>query len=197
MGILAFLGVVMASSQLEIVNYALGELGADLITSMTDPVKSATLATAMWPIVFESVARAYPWNCLIKRQALSPDASAPAGDDWTTSFTLPPTCLRVLSADLPRTEYDIEGRKLMANTNVVTIRFIERVEDVTLWDSMFSHAVASRLAQALAYPLTQSQSLKDSMGEAYRSRVREARSIDAQEGRYLQTETEEWLEARV
>lgn len=186
----------MASSQLEIVNYALGELGAELITSLDDPVKAATLAKAMWPIVYESVARAYPWNCLKKRKSLSPDSTAPDGDEWTTAFSLPPTCLRVLSADIDRSEYAIEGRKLLANTNVVTIQYLDKTDDVTLWDSLFSHAVASRLAQALAYPLIQSQSLKDSMGEAYRSRVREARSIDAQEGRLAELDASEWLEAR-
>jgi hypothetical protein len=187
----------MASSQIEIVNYALAELGADLITSMSDPVKAASLATAMWPICTEAVMRAYPWNCLIDRADLTPDAQAPLGDDWSTSFALPPLCLRVLRTDITDDEYVVEGRKLLANTNTVKIKYLKKVTDVTLWDSLFVHAVTARMAQALAYPLTQSQSLKDTMGEAYKTRVREARSIDAQEGKLDTLQADEWLESRV
>lgn len=185
----------MASSQIEIVNYALAELGADLITSMSDPVKAAVLASAMWPICTEAVMRSYPWNCLIKRASLTPDAQVPL-DEWEVQFTLPPTCLRVLRTDLTDDQYVVEGRKLLADSNTVKIKYLDNVSDVTLWDPLFVHAVTARLAQALAYPLVQSQSLKDTMGEAYRSRVREARSIDAQEGKLDLLEADDWLESR-
>jgi hypothetical protein len=185
----------MASSQTEVLNLALTELGADLITSIDDPTKAALLAKANWLIILDAVSRAYPWNCLIARKILAPDSVKPI-DEWEYQFTLPPTCLRVLSTDLPKEEWVIEGRCLLANTNVVRLKYIERVTDVTKWDGMFTLAYAARLASLLAYPLVQSTTLKDLMGEAYRTRVREARTIDAQEGQQQQLDESEWIEAR-
>jgi hypothetical protein len=189
----------VASSQTEVVNIALTELGADLIVSLNDPVKAAILAKTNWDSLLRSVIRAYPWNFAIGRQTLSPDATAPVdlNGDWTYQFTLPPESIRVLSTDLSRDDWVIEGRKLLCNTDTITIRFLQAVDDVTQWDDCFTQAFAARLGHLLAYPLVQSAALKDSMWTTYKQKLSEARSIDAQEGRLEMLTADEWTESRV
>lgn len=186
----------MASSQTEVANIALTELGTDLIVSLEDAVKAAILIKTNWNNLLDAVTRAYPWNFARTRKTLSPDATAPEGDDWTYQFTLPPESLRVLKTDLTDEQWVIEGRKLLCNTDTVTIQYLQRVDDVTRWDACFVQAYAARLAHLLAYPLVQSAALKDSMWTTYKQKLSEARSIDAQEGRLDEVEANLWIESR-
>lgn len=187
----------MATSKTEVVNIALTELGAKLITSLDDQVKAATLAKANWNTLLDAVIRAYPWNFAKTRKVLSPDGTSPAGGDWSYQFTLPPTCLRVLDTDLDGDDWIIEGRKLLCNSDTVTISYLQREEDLSIWDALFTQAFAARLAHLLAYPIVQSAALKDSMWNTYKLKLSEARSVDAQEGRLEEVQADAWIEARV
>ncbi len=197
----------MASSITEIANLALTYIGADLITSLDDPQKSAILIKQNWPICRDAVLRAYPWNCAVKRDVLAPLADQPAYG-WSYSFLLPPDCLRTLglesgwSASGARTSrftaepFTIEGRKLQCNSNIVKIKYIARVEDPNEYDALLSQALAAYLAHLLAMPIVQSNSLKEQMWEQYKLAVREARSVDAQENSLQMVEATDWLESR-
>jgi hypothetical protein len=186
----------MASSVVEIVNNALVEIGEpNLITSLSDNTRAAILSNQKYPAVRDATLRAYPWNCAIGRQTLSPLGDTP-NHEWTHQFQLPATCLRVLGLELRADEFDVEGRRIMANTNEIKIKFIQRVEDVTVYDALLAEALSSRLAHALAYAITQSASMREAMWENYRAKLREARSIDAQEGSPKSLEASEWIEGR-
>lgn len=184
----------MASSITEIANLALTYIGADLITSLDDPQKSAILIKQNWPICRDAVLRAYPWNCAVKRDVLAPLADQPAYG-WSYSFLLPPDCLRTLGLESDE-PFTIEGRKLQCNSNVVKIKYIARVEDPNEYDALLSQALAAYLAHLLAMPIVQSNSLKEQMWEQYKLAVREARSVDAQENSLQMVEATDWLEAR-
>lgn len=186
----------MASSVVELVNNALVELGeTNLITDIAENTKAAILANQKYASVRDAVLRAYPWNCALKRQALGPTSPAPVYG-WTYAFQLPATCLRVLALEMLDDEWDVEGRTIVANSNAINIKFIQRVEDVNLFDALLAEAISSRIAHALSYGLTQSASMREAMWENYRAKLREARSIDAQEGMYNRVEASELLESR-
>lgn len=187
----------MASSQTEVVNIALTILGADLITSIDDPVKSAILASANWNTLLDATIRAYPWNFAIKNQVLSPESATPVDSEWTYQFTLPPECLRVLKTDLTDQDWVVEGRNLYANSDTVKLKFLQRVDDTNVWDACFTQAFAVRMAHLLSYPIVQSGALKQNLWEDYRRILGEARTIDAQEGRLTQVEADAWVESRL
>lgn len=172
---------------------ALAELGSDLISSLSDQTKNATLASAAWVPVVKAVLRAYPWNCAKARKTLAPEGTTPTGDTWTYQFVLPPTCLRVLSVDTPDDAWTVEGRRVLTNTDNIHIEYIDYIEDVSKWDDLLAAAVSARLGHMLAYALTQSQSMKDNMWESYKMKVREARSVDAQENGRSEVQADEWL----
>lgn len=186
----------MASSVVELVNNALVELGEpNLITSIDEATRAAVLAKQKYPSVRDAVLRAYPWNCAVKRQALAPEAETPVYG-WTYKFRLPSDCLRVLGFELSDDEFAVEGRFVVADTNVLKMKFIQQVTDVTQFDALLCEAISSRLAHSLAYAITQSASMREACWENYKAKLREARSIDAQESMPQSTEASEWVEAR-
>lgn len=186
----------MASSVVELVNNALVELGeTDLITDIAENTKAAILANQKYEAVRDAVLRAYPWNCAIERVVLAPASPSPIYN-WTYRALLPPDCLRVLGLEEEADQWEIEGRYLNSHTDVMRIKYIKKITDVTVMDALLAEAISSRLAHALSYGLTQSSSMREAMWENYRSKLREARSIDAQEGMARQVEASEFLDAR-
>lgn len=185
----------MASSEVELVNLALTELGQGLISSLDDAVKSATLAKLNYPQIRKAVLRAYPWNCAMKRGILASDAVAPISQ-WSYKFQLPADCLTVrLVNDELETEYAVEGRFLLYNGTAPIVRYTYDISDTTQFDALLEDAIVARLAHRLALPLTQSTALKDSMWENYRAKIREARSVDAQEGSLQRMLASDWTDA--
>lgn len=185
----------MAASVVEIVNMALVYIGATSIVSMNDSKKSAITATVLWPGARDAVLRAYPWNCAVARKVLAPEATPPAFD-WAHSFVLPPECLRILSVK-DDIEYCLEGRRILTNSTVVYIKYIQRVEDVTQYDPLLCQAMAAHLAQLLAMPIVQSATLEQAMQNRYKLFLQEARSVDAQESSLQELQADAWLESRL
>lgn len=171
----------MVSSDTEIANIALTHLGVDLITSLDDSVQGAILTKSNLPSVKDSVLRAYFWNCAKKTAALAPLSGAPDDTNWSYQFQLPPDCLRVRNIQKDE-EYVLEGRKLLCKTNDILLQYTYRITDVAEYDALLAQAIAAYLAYIVAMPLTSSASLKGEVWEVYKLMIREARSIDAQEG---------------
>lgn len=185
----------MASSETEVVNIALTHLGADLIASLDDPSKSASRAKANFGMARDAVLRRYPWKCAKKWAVLTPENTTPINPNFAYQFILPPDFLRLISTD--QHEYAIEGsRRILANTDALTIQYVYRNKTVAEWDDLLVQAIAARLAHLLAYPLVQSTAMRDAMWELYKTYTSEALTIDSQEGMAQDTSADEWLEAR-
>jgi hypothetical protein len=181
-------------SVVDICNEALDLLGAATIISLTDNSKEARLCNRNFEPVRDAVLRAHPWNVAVTRKELAKDAASPAFG-FTNQFTLPtdPYCLRVLSfwdsnvnnelaAYDSNVMYKIEGRKILSNEGTCNIVYIGRVTNTEEYDSLLSATIAHRLAAKLAYNITGSGTIAQTMQALYEQRLREAKSIDAMEG---------------
>ena len=181
-------------SFVHIYNESLDLLVAATIIALTDNSKEARLCNRNFDLVRDAVLRAHPWNIAVTRKELAQDASAPAFG-FTYQYTLPtdPYCLRVLSfwdsnVDNELAAYDsnvmykIEGRKILSNEGTCNIIYIGRVTDTEQYDSLLSSTIAHRLAAKLAYNITGSGTVAQTMQALYEERLREAKSIDAMEG---------------
>ena len=171
-------------SETEIASNALTKLGAQTITSIADDdTQRARLCRAYYPNVRDAVLRAYPWRCATKRANLALHADDPIGDDWDNQFLLPvlPYCLRILKVDNGDIPYTLEGRYILCNEESLYLKFIYRVTDPGLFDSLLQEAIECRLAAELAYPVTGSPTLIKAMWELYEAKLREARTIDGME----------------
>ena len=175
------------ASKVDIANEALLMLGANSITSFTDNDSNAVLVNRFFDGERDAVLRSHRWNCAIATANLASLATAPI-IDWAFKFTLPtdPYCLRVLdvrtvSGDI-KLDHAIQGRELLTEESTVDITYIQRLEDATLFDALLHQAIVFRIAWKLAYPITRSHTVMSQMGAMFESIVREARTIDSQEG---------------
>jgi len=185
----------MAISNVSICNKALYLLGEDEIALLTDAVKPARVCNVLFEPVRDALLRQFPWNFAVKRAALSQSTSSPAfGFDY--EYQLPADCLRVLEVQDSRISWKVEGRKLITNSDTISIRYIARITDPTQYDSQFVDLLSARLASELAIPLTDSNTRFQEMQALYQTRLKAARSSDAQEGTPDMLDATAWTDAR-
>jgi hypothetical protein len=183
-------------SVVDISNKALDKLGQGPIVSLEDGTKSANLVSRNWEMVRDQVLRDHPWNFAVKRAALAADVTPPAWG-FSNQFPFPADLLRLLEVrDLSTGEYQVEANTILANDDVLYIRYIRQVIDPNEFDSMFTDAVATRLALELCEALTQSNTKKQMLFEEYDQSLNGARRVDGQENPPAVFEEDEWIEVR-
>lgn len=169
-------------SSVSICSNALLTLGADPINSFDENPGHARLCANLYPSVRDDLLRKHPWNCVVKRVVLSPEASSPVFG-FRHQFPLPGDVLRILSVsrqgeDLP---YRVEGRRLMADPSMLYLSYLFRNEDESTWDAALIHLAEVTLSAKLAYAVTGSASLRDSLTQEAAYLLRQAKTIDGQE----------------
>tara|TARA_R110000803_G_scaffold29587_2_gene67340 strand:+ start:2003 stop:2587 length:585 start_codon:yes stop_codon:yes gene_type:complete len=171
------------ASDVDIANSALNNLGASNINALTEDSVAARLCNQRYEFVRDSVFRAHPWNCLVRRASLAQNTTAP---DWqyTYAFNLPtdPYCLRVLRVEDLDTDYQVEGRTIASNNSTMKIKYIGRITDPNEYDMLLIECLSARLAADIAYAITNNNALTATMWEMYNQKLSEARFVDATEG---------------
>ena len=195
----------MPATDVVICNLALQELGANRIAAISAEGKEETVLCNLYygPVV-EEVLRSHPWNCAIWYQPL---AQVDSGDEkymltnlskWAYQYTLPtnPYCLRPLEIPgYPGASYEIVNRYLLTNLTKVTLKYIQRVEDESLFDALLVRAIAYRLAADLTDKLTNSRKTRSEMLEIYEWALRKAKGIDCMESTNQETPNDDWQTA--
>ena len=153
--------------RLILANESLLLLGANTITSFADDDSNAVLVNRFYGSERDALLRSHRWNFAISTANLASLADTPI-IDWQFKFTLPtdPYCLRILDV----------------RTVTGDITYVQRVEDPTQFDALFYQALVFRLAWKMAYPVTRSSATMSLMGQMYDAVVRDARTVDSQEG---------------
>jgi hypothetical protein len=173
------------ASDVEICSNALLLLGDSPIASFTEGTLRSRYCANLYPIAKRAILRAHPWNCTIKRVILAPEASTPAFD-WGYQFVLPSGFLRLLQVGEAANpiDYSFEGSRILADTNVLPIVYVKE-ESEAAWDSLLTDVMVKRMEMDLAYPITKSASLRDSLKQEFYARgvgvLARAKSVDGQE----------------
>lgn len=165
----------------EVVNNALIFLGVAPIANLDeDGSDTAIAARTVFAAALRETLRAHPWNFAIGRQKLAALADAPTFG-WTYQFQLPADCLRVLSVGKGITSWRVEGKRILADTAALDLRYVRKVDELIEWDDLAAAALARNLAAKLCYPITKSTSLMDAQWGMYTAVLKQARGIDALE----------------
>lgn len=170
------------TSSVAICSNALLALGAHPINSFDEATDHARLCSNIYPTVRNNLLREHPWNCAVKRAVLAPVSAAPVFG-YSFQFSLPGDLLRVLSVGEPQDDvsYRIEGNRLLANNQVVKLRYIFRNEDESTWDAALVNVAELMMQAKLAYAVTGSASLRDSLAQEANFKLKQAKAIDGQE----------------
>jgi hypothetical protein len=185
------------ASKTGICNMALLKVGAERITTLGDGSTNDLYCTEIYAATVDEVLRMHPWNCALHRKELTALAATPAFK-YAYQYTLPPSpyCLRVLQMENIDEKFKVEGRVLLTNESTCKILYIKRIVNTAEFDPLLVEAIVTRLAFKLAYPITQSRTLRDSLADELAMILSEARSTDAQEGTPDELDTSTWLDSR-
>ena len=186
----------MATTKINIINRALGLLGAEFITTLTEDTKAARFSNELFDDTRDSLFRMHPWNCCIKRAALSLTGTTPAFY-FTAEFQLPADWLRMVRPEDDGLEYKIEGDKLLTEGDTFRCTYVFQNTVVTTYDPLLVDVLAVKLAANLTMPLLQDLRTLDAMNNLYMQKLGIARSADAMEGTPEGLDADFWIESRV
>jgi len=172
------------ASTVEICNGALNQLGATTILSLTEDSKNARLCNSRFTQVRDGVFRSHPWNCLQKRIELAQDTTAPAWG-FKYAYTLPADCLRLLRILDFDSNYKVEGRKILSNTETMKILYIGRVTDPNEYDESLRETLSAALAADIAFAVTSNNTTVTNMYNLFQDKLKDARFVDSTEGQNL------------
>lgn len=198
------------ASDIDIANLALTKLGDVRIASFDDNVKPAREILAVYDLLRDKLQRRYVWRFCVSRENLAADVETPAFD-FTSQYTLPSDCLRVLMAGdyypritlsdangSPGQDYRVEGRKILArDSGALPILYLKRITDPTMFDAAFIDAFAAFLAYNLAEPLTQSNTKRDAALLDFNLAIRDAVRANAIENPPEELQDDTWVVARL
>ena len=186
------------ASVVDICNSALNIIGASNIISLTEDSRAARVCNQRYEFVRDSVFRAHPWNCLIRRVSLAADSDTPAFE-FSAQHSLPtdPYCLRVIRPEDPDTVFRVEGRKIMSSTTPFKMIYVARITDPNEYDVYLQESISHQLAADIAYAVTNNATLANNYMERADERLREARFIDATENALGTVESNEFTDARL
>lgn len=168
----------MTSTNVSICNEALSLIGAKSILSFDENTENARRCASIYDSTRRSLLRMHPWSFAKKRIQLAPVTTHPTFG-YQHSFPLPHDFLRVISAGVE--EYEIEGRHILTNTNLINLQYVADEENEELWDSLFSECMVLYLVHKLAKPITGSQAESDSAWQKLQNMLKQARAINGQE----------------
>ena len=220
------------ASVVDLCNLSLARLGDEAnVVSIEPPDGSAQAAhcARFLPMVRDSLLQAHAWGFALRREALAA-ITMPAGvSGWLYAYAMPNQCLQLLAvqaADAPDdftasiTDADDALRSsaaqwphlveltpagamvILTDTGSAIARFVQRVDDPTLWSPLFTETLSWRLAAAVAGPLFKGDAgmpqarRREEMAAAVLAR---ARAQDAQQSRpriLSQPLASSWLSAR-
>lgn len=150
----------MITSVVDICNMALDYCNVRNITSLEEDSKASKKCALYYDMVRKSLLLNLNASFSIKRAILSQAVNAKIAYGYDKAYSLPPDCLQVLNIDSPIFDkyYNIEGRYLFTKfceDDVVKIKYIADIKDISLFDSEFCDCLALKLAEKICYSLTE------------------------------------------
>lgn len=187
----------MSATQVSICSNALLMLGSQTISAVNENTPRATLATNLYESTRDAVLRSHPWNCAMKRIVLAPDTVAPAFG-YPAQFTLPNDFMRVVQVgdDDEDIDWKVESGKILAAGTALKLRYVFRNTIEASWDAMLVKAMELTMAAEMAYPITMSAAMRDSMQGELERYMKRCRAVDGQDDPAQQLGDERLLTAR-
>lgn len=150
-----------------ICNLALAKLGESPITA---PDPNGTPAQRLCYLFYHPARRevlcAHAWSFASTLTTLETSENEMAAAGYQAPHTLPADCLRVLRVSSPM--WTLRGLTIYCPGPTIRVLYIRDEEDTTLFDSLFTEALATRLACKLCISLTGSSTARKALTEEYR-----------------------------
>ena len=168
----------MTTTSVSICNEALSMIGAKSIISFEEATETARRCATVYDSTRKALLRMHPWSFAKKRTQLAPVSTHPTFG-YGYAFPLPQDFLRIIDTGV--LEYEVEGRHILANTDLIQLIYVSDNDNEQTWDSLFVECMVLYLVNKLANPITGSQAEADSAWQKMQNLLRQARAINGQE----------------
>lgn len=187
------------ASEIGICNSAIAKVRGKRILSLSDTSLEASLCTSLYPEVRDALLRGHPWNFNKARVMPALLVQAPAFE-YDNAYQMPPDCAKILRINnvCQDEKWVYENNQILINdSSGIEVLYGRYITDASKFDAQFAAVCAYALAVELAYPITQSSSLAERLQTMTDKKLREARSMNAQErGSVEAIRSDQWLNAR-
>ena len=186
------------ASEVQICNDALAFIGIPAIVALSDNSKPARQCNLIFDDKRDYLLRSFEWKFATIRTNLAPLTAAPAFE-WSYQFQLPSNCLKLLYVgdaygyDYP---YKLENNKILAEYDVLYIRYTKQVEDTNDMDVLFRAALSAFLTTHLTTALGVKEEYEKCL-EDYETKIADARFAGSIEDPHESIVAEDWLESRL
>lgn len=170
----------MSASNVSICNTALTALSSSRIVSLTEDSENARKCNAIFQPVRDELIESHNWNFAKRQKALGLLTAAPVFD-WLYAFQLPTDCIRVMRMQNDA-DFQVYGDKLYTNEPEANIEYFAKITNPAEFSEGFVSALAARIARDLAYGITQSSTVQQTMAANYKEALANAKASDAQAG---------------
>jgi hypothetical protein len=183
-----------------IVNMALGKIGQEPISSLTEGSAAANAANLVYDSCRRAVLEAFPWSFATKSAQLNRLVSAPP--DYLFAYAMPSDCIhaiRVQNASMyggDRSGFLVRGDAVLSNSPAVTLEYVADVTDPNRFEARFIEALVLRLASELAMPVGAKAELAFRYRDEYEAIVRQSAGKSASQF-YEELDDNPFLSARL
>lgn len=183
-------------SETDLLNEALGQIGASRITAIDDGSVNAVHCKTFYDTTRDALLRMHHWNFATGRALLSASVTAPLFE-YTFDYPLPADYLKMREYNsVPVnsgnyiwwegqwvSRYVIEGLSLLSNDTPVYILYTKRVIDPNIYDALFYQTLTTWMASKLANAIPKDhKKASDLLSMAMNLLLPSAVSVDGQEG---------------
>ncbi len=155
-------------SKIEIINKALGMLGANQVKDIEEHTLEAEAARKMYRPALDSILAETDWTFAIKRELLSlVENKKPAWGNGNY-FELPADMIKIVDIMNRNVLWRREGNYIYTNASEFGLVYVARCVDPTFYPSYFVDALSAKLAAEMCYLLTNSTEKTTMLIELYR-----------------------------
>lgn len=182
----------MARSAVTVTNQALGLVGAQYISSLTDGSTNARHAYAVYDETKLELLQFHDWSFATRRATLTLNDEEPG--DWKFSYQLPGDFVRVVGfVGYDNPEYQIETITLYSDVADAELRYVADIAE-QYYSPMFAQALVFTLAAKLSNPIKNSREMERDYSARAQQYLFMARMQDADNSAHDDQETDMWVD---
>lgn len=198
----------MASSQVEICNMALANLGVTtFIAQMNERSKEAGVCRLFFDSVRDATLEAFDWGFARRRVRLA--LTSGSVTNWAHVYAYPSDCIAARRIVIPgdrrpranqRIPFEVSGdgqkRLILSDVEAAELIYTMRVEDPNLFSASFVAAMSAALSARIAMPLTVSTTISNNAIQLAGRALDAAVASDENQGQEDEPKESELIAAR-
>lgn len=201
------------SSVVDICNLAVSHLGSKAtIASISEGSTESIVCRTHFYTVRDALLAEFNWNFSRRVEVMALRTETPP-PGWAYAFSYPSKCIRVRQiwiqpppATLPPVRFEVGGLEdsggndvvaIFANVSEGYVQYTRRIENAELFSAGFVLALSWRLAEAIALPITNRESIQELTIKLAAFKVEMGKAMDAGEGIQIVSDADpEYITAR-